>query len=122
MPSRPSRTEPSECAGPRRPAQTPGRDVGLDAITVLVINYKTLEVTRRCLDSLVRAYPGVRLLIIDNGSNDESTAYIRDLSRGSRHVACVLNERNIYHGPAMHQGVAASQTPYVFTLDSDCEV
>lgn len=91
-------------------------------ITAVVVNYKTLDLTRRCVESWLAAYPDVPLLLIDNGSGDQSSDYIRQV--GSQHeiVTAILNEANYNHGPALHQGIARCSTPYVFTLDSDCEV
>jgi glycosyltransferase involved in cell wall biosynthesis len=92
------------------------------SITALVVNYRTAELTRRCVDSLLAQYPTVQLLVIDNNSADESTAYVSGLATEHENVRVQLNDRNIYHGPALDQGLRLAQTPFVFTLDSDCEV
>jgi glycosyltransferase involved in cell wall biosynthesis len=94
----------------------------LDDITVIVINYRTEQLIRRCVGSLLKHYPDVKLLLIDNGSQDGSTAYIRRVARHDENVGCIINAENVYHGPAMHQGITSSATPFVFTLDSDCEI
>jgi glycosyltransferase involved in cell wall biosynthesis len=61
-------------------------------------------------------------VLIENGSHDSSTRLVHDLASRHSNVSAVINERNRYHGPAMHQGITIAQTKYVFTLDSDCEV
>ena len=94
----------------------------LGDITVIVVNYKTQDLTHRCVESFLNHYPDITLLLIDNGSQDNSTAYIKRVSQQSPNVRCILNRENRYHGPAMDQGIRSSATPYVFTLDSDCEV
>lgn len=91
-------------------------------VTVLIVNFRTLELTKRCVETLVAHYPDVRLLLIDNGSADESTEYVRDAAARLDNVDAVFNEQNRYHGPAVDQGIRHCQTPYVFTLDSDCEI
>jgi glycosyltransferase involved in cell wall biosynthesis len=91
-------------------------------VTTIVINYRTADLTQKCVESFLRHYPNVRLLLIDNGSNDDSTAYIRYTARDHANVTCIINEMNLYHGPALDQGTRSSDTDYVFTLDSDCEV
>jgi glycosyltransferase involved in cell wall biosynthesis len=94
----------------------------VDDITVLIVNYKTLELTRRAVETLLRYYNKVPVVLIDNGSHDSSTRLVHDIASRHSNVSAVINERNGYHGPAMHQGITLAQTKYVFTLDSDCEV
>jgi glycosyltransferase involved in cell wall biosynthesis len=91
-------------------------------LTVLIVNFRTLGLTRGCVESLLAQYPNVALLLIDNGSGDESTEYLRDLGRRLPNVDAVFNAQNRYHGPGVDQGIRHCATPYVFTLDSDCAV
>lgn len=97
-------------------------DRSLDDVTALVVNYKTLDLTRRAIGTLREHYPHLRLVVIDNGSWDDSTAFLGEVARADPYVDAVFNARNRYHGPALDQGIRLASTPYVFTLDSDCEV
>lgn len=94
----------------------------LERITAVVVNYKTLALTRACVESFVARYPDVALILIDNGSGDESTDYVRKIGQAQPNARAVINAQNLYHGPALDQGVRLAETAYVFTLDSDCEV
>jgi glycosyltransferase involved in cell wall biosynthesis len=94
----------------------------VEDVTAVVANYRTLDLTRRCVESFRAHYPDVRLLLIDNGSADESTEYIRGLGEDLPNVSTQLNAENRYHGPALDQGIRSAETAFVFTLDSDCEV
>lgn len=67
-------------------------------------------------------YPALKLLLIDNGSADDSSAFIAALAERYAHVCCLLNSHNRFHGPALDQGMHASSTQLVLTLDSDSEV
>lgn len=89
-------------------------------ITTLIINYKTPDLLRGCVESFRTHYAKTPLLLIDNGSADDSTTYIRQFAAASDHVQCLLNSRNLFHGPALDQGIRHCATPYVFLLDSDC--
>jgi glycosyltransferase involved in cell wall biosynthesis len=93
-----------------------------DRITAVVVNYRTLELTRACVESLLARYPDLTVILIDNGSGDESSRYVGRLGETMSNVRAVLNPRNLYHGPALDQGVRLARTDYVFTLDSDCEI
>ena len=91
-------------------------------VTVVIVNYRTLALTKRCVESFRQYYLKVALILIDNGSQDASTKYIRELSEKDSHTQGILNDKNLTHGPALHQGMCTTQTPYVFLLDSDCVV
>lgn len=85
-------------------------------ICALVVNHKTLDLTQILVNSLAEFYPDLPILIIDNGSHDESTEWIRSQPYH------LINEINLGHGPALDQGMLAVNADLVFCLDSDCEV
>lgn len=85
-----------------------------------IINYKTLDLTKALVESLLKFYPDLPILLIDNGSNDESTEYIRTLD--CKNVKPIFNEYNWGHGPALNQALTSANSRYVLTLDSDCKV
>lgn len=89
-------------------------------ITVVIPNYKTPNLIRRAVGGLLRYYPHVRLLLIDNHSRDASTKYIKKVAGSKYNIKAVLNHVNVGHGAAMHQGVYLSETPLVCLIDSDC--
>ena len=94
----------------------------LAQVTAVVVNYQTRELTRRAVETLLTHYPRLELIVIDNGSRDVSTTYVRELEDTIENVTTILNTRNRYHGPALDQGIRAAATDFVLTLDSDCEV
>ncbi|GIV58833.1 MAG: hypothetical protein KatS3mg042_1746 [Rhodothermaceae bacterium] len=101
----------------------PGYDVDRPApLTAVVINYQTPDLLETAVRSFHRAYPAVPLLVIDNGSRDDSRARIEALGQELGPVLTpLLLEENIYHGPAMHRAMMHLPTPYVYIFDSDTE-
>jgi glycosyltransferase involved in cell wall biosynthesis len=93
-----------------------------DNVSAVVVNFRTPAATRTCLTTLRAAYPTLRTVVVDNGSGDESTAYLRDLEAADELVQVIFNDENRFHGPALDQGVRAARTDLVFVLDSDCEI
>jgi len=87
-------------------------------VSFVIVNFKTLRLTKLCFETLRKVYPEEEVILIDNGSQDESTEYIRSVDA----ARCFLLEHNIGHGPALHLGTQAIRTPYMFALDSDCVV
>jgi len=99
-----------------------GSDFTLDDITVLVVNYRTLDLTERCVSSLLAHYPRIRMILTDNGSADESTAYLLALAKTHQNIQVILHPRNLYHGPALHHALQAATTRLAFSFDSDCRL
>lgn len=92
----------------------------LEQITVIVPNYRTPKLIRRVVEGLLKFYPQVRLLLIDNNSKDSSRKYIRRIVDRDHNIRAIFNHVNTGHGAAMHQGVLLSETRLVCLIDSDC--
>lgn len=94
----------------------------LAQVTAVIVNYRTRDLTRQAVETLLAHYPKLKLIVIDNGSRDVSTAYVQELGDTIENVTAILNQRNKYHGPGLDQAIRTAATDFVFTLDSDCEV
>lgn len=91
-------------------------------VTVVIVNFQTPDLVRIAVDSFKKHYPKVSLLIIDNGSKDESPEIIRQLAESHIETKAIFLEKNIYHGPAMDLVMKVHiETEMVFFLDSDTE-
>ncbi len=95
----------------------------LSSVTAVVINFQTPDLTRRAVTSLRLWYPDLPLLLIDNGSTDDSPSQLQTLAGESTAPTTLLrNPRNLHHGPAMDQALRHLSTEEVFFLDSDCVI
>lgn len=95
----------------------------LAKVTVVTVNYKTRHLVQKCYESLQRVYPTIKTILIDNGSHDTSTEYLRALLKNQEaHLQVKFLSTNVGHGPALHLGFKMATTEYVFALDSDCLV
>ena len=91
-----------------------------DKITAAVINFQTPDLLDTAVRSFIRVYPDILVLIIDNGSDDESVDLIRQLeSEFSSRVTTIYNGKNIFHGPAMDMAVKKVESEFVYLFDSD---
>lgn len=91
-------------------------------VTVIIINCQTLNLTRKCIESVLCFYPSIPIIFIDNGSKDKSTRYVRMMAEQYDNITGVLNRRNYGHGPGMHQGLTLVKTRHVLTFDTDCRM
>lgn len=91
---------------------------GICDVTVLICHFKAENLTRRCVEGFRMHYPEVLLVVVDDGSRDRSTEYIREL--GERpDTLTVIREDNGGHGAALNTGMNHVETRYVFTMDND---
>ncbi|WP_245395100.1 glycosyltransferase family 2 protein [methane-oxidizing endosymbiont of Gigantopelta aegis] len=63
--------------------------------------YNQVEYTRQCIESMVRQGDDLsRLVVVDNGSTDDTRNYLQSLSLGG----LILNSANLGCGVAWNQG------------------
>ena len=78
--------------------------------------YNQVEYTRQCVDSLVRhGFDLGRLVVVDNGSSDDTRAYLETLPLGGR----ILNRVNLGCGVAWTQGALAQQADWTVVMNND---
>ncbi len=92
------------------------------AVLTVIINYQTPDLLQIAVSSFKEKYPNEKLLIVDNGSIDNSREIIVDLEIKYQNIETLFLEQNIFHGPAMDLVARNHSTEdYIFFLDSDTE-
>lgn len=79
------------------------------------------EVTRECIDSILRntVYP-YRLIIIDNGSEAPTQNYLSGLKENkSLDLLLIRNDKNLGFVKAVNQGLVVSDAPYLCIMNND---
>lgn len=93
------------------------------SITAIVVNYQTPDLSSQAVKSFHKFYPQIPILIIDNGSKDNSSEFLTKITDNSPQlIRLISNKKNIHHGPAMHQAIGLLDDEFILFLDSDCEV
>jgi hypothetical protein len=93
------------------------------AVTTVIVNFRTTDLTREAVLSFRSHYPDAPLLVIDNGSGIAGAAEIRRLAEDPAvRASSILLPRNRHHGPAMDLALRRLESPFVLFLDSDCVV
>lgn len=95
------------------------------SITILICQRKTLDIIQLSLESLLRFYPDIPILIVDGNSQDDSLLYLRYMA--IKHPNITLWERpsadtnnQTSHGVTMDEAISGHiQTKYVMLMDSD---
>ena len=87
-------------------------------------NYNGKEFLKTYFDSLNRNKDFVgEVILVDNGSTDESIEFIKDYSRNLDFpVIIIRNAENLGFAKAVNQGISKSSYPYIFSLNNDTQV
>lgn len=87
-------------------------------VTIIIPNYNGMKYLPACMESLQAQVdaPAYDILIVDNGSSDESVGFLRETYPEVRLIALPENTGFCH---AVNVGIEASNTPYVILLNND---
>jgi len=78
--------------------------------------YNSVEYTKLCVDSMIaHGTPLDRLVVVDNGSKDETRDYLSTLPLGGR----IFNTQNLGCGVAWNQGALHLQSEWTIVMNND---
>jgi GT2 family glycosyltransferase len=101
------------------------RTVGYPLVYVVVLNYNRADLTRNCVESALRMrYANFRIIVVDNGSADDSVQRLKAVTTGPR-VELMVNERNEGYAGGNNRGIEKALcdgAEYVFILNNDTVV
>lgn len=85
-------------------------------ISIVISNYNGFEYLKRSLDSILGLdYPNIEVILVDNGSTDESISYIKSFLAIRLIENCVISSKN--HG--LNLAIESSRGEYILFLDCD---
>ncbi|MGL4606156.1 MAG: glycosyltransferase family 2 protein [Eubacteriaceae bacterium] len=88
-------------------------------ISIIIVNYKTLELTSNCIDSVLKSRTKdlqYEIILVDNNSNDGS---VQKISDRFPEIKIIINEKNLGFSKANNLGIKASKGDYILLLNSD---
>jgi GT2 family glycosyltransferase/Flp pilus assembly protein TadD len=93
---------------------------GIPFVSIIIPLFNRLDNTERCLDALFRNTPegSYELIVIDNGSTDETAAFLKNSEKISRVIS---NPENLGFAKACNQGAKAAHGEYLVFLYNDTE-
>jgi GT2 family glycosyltransferase len=104
------------------PEQISKREVVFSTVWIVVLNWNRPQDTVRCVSSLRQLdYPAYRILIVDNGSTDESVGVFRELSD----IDLLVNDHNLGFAAGNNRGIEYAmehEADYILLLNNDTTV
>ncbi len=88
-----------------------------DKVSVIIVNYNTLELTKNCIDSIFDKTRNIKfeVILVDNGSTDGSKEYFERDER----ITYIYSKENLVFGLSNNLGYTHATGEYMFLLNSD---
>ncbi|MDP2178386.1 MAG: glycosyltransferase [Methylophilaceae bacterium] len=93
-------------------------------VSVIVVTFNNIDLTRACLESLdeYSQYEQLEIIVVDNASSDGSPAFLSEWVANGHNRRLVLNDDNRGFAAANNQGLAAATGEYLVMLNNDTYV
>jgi GT2 family glycosyltransferase len=90
-------------------------------IDVVICAHNALEYLTACLESVRRNRSSAtqRIIIVDDGSDDSTAAFLKTFASSHAHVELIRNDQPVGYTRAANKGLAASNAELVILLNSD---
>lgn len=86
-----------------------------DLLSVVLVTWNSAPYLRRCLDGIEgQTHRNRELIVVDNGSSDESLSLI------PAHARVIRNETNRGYSVAVNQAIAVARGAFVLLVNPDC--
>jgi hypothetical protein len=85
-------------------------------VSLVVLNWNGASIVRECIESLQKLeYPATEIIVVDNGSTDDSIAVIESVGG----ISIVKNRTNLGYAGGLNAGIRAAKGTYVATINND---
>lgn len=93
-------------------------------VSLIVLTYNNIELTKQCLDSIVKntTYKNYEVIIVDNNSTDGTQEYLTNKYQNNDIFNIILNECNLGFAAGNNIGLMASQGEILLILNNDTYV
>ncbi len=92
--------------------------------SIIIAACNGIYYTRLCIESILSktTYPNYEIIIVDNGSDDGTGAYLRELSGRFDFIRPLFNRENLGFAKAINQGIRSAEGYYIILLNNDVVV
>lgn len=91
-------------------------------LSIIIISYNTLDITKRCLETIVASLetdPSLKaeIIVLDNNSSDGSVEMLKSFAG----IKCIFSKENLGFGKGNNEAVKHAKGEYLLFLNSDTE-
>lgn len=95
-------------------------------VSIIILTLNQMEYTRKCIESIdSQTHIPHEIIVVDNGSTDETLAYLHSLEKKNRHrkgMTIVANKENLGFAGGNNVGLGLSKGTYVLMMNNDIVV
>ena len=92
----------------------------LPLVSVVIVNYNGKMFLEKCISSLLlQSYPVIEIILVDNGSSDNSVEYVK---KQFPSVKIIANRENSGFAKGNNIGIRETKGEFITTLNNDTEV
>jgi len=90
-------------------------------VSIVVVTYNNLDLTRQCLESLYARteWPNFEVIVVDNASSDATPDYLREAATSYPELKLFLNPENVGFARACNAGLREASGEYFVLLNND---
>lgn len=88
-------------------------------LSLIVPSYNSAAYLRNCLDSLIIEGKDIEIIVVDDGSSDETLLIATEYARSYQGIVKAISQPNKGHGGAINTGLLAAEGLYIKIVDSD---
>ncbi len=93
-------------------------------ISIVIVTYNNLEMSRRCLESVYArtAWPNFEVFVVDNASTDGTPEFLQTAEKAYPALSVLLNDSNAGFAAANNRALARATGQYLVLLNNDTVV
>ena len=89
-------------------------------VSIIVLSYNQFEYTKKFVESLLKNTKILfELIVIDNGSDEETVNYLKSLEGIGHNIKIVFNEKNVGFPEGVNQGIKMAGGKYFLVTNND---
>lgn len=89
-------------------------------ISIIIPTYNRVGELKRCLESVIpQHYPGLEVIVVDDGSTDGTRAWLETMQRQYDFIQTIYNTTNAGVNYSRNRGIEKAAGKYILFLDSD---
>ena len=96
------------------------KDSDFELFSVILPVYNEAENIRQMTSTLSELYPGIKILVMDDNSQDQTIPICREIEQTNKNVRLIVRDpRDKGLTASVEEGIVNVQTPYFLVMDAD---
>ncbi len=86
-------------------------------ISIVIPSFNGKDLLKKNLPGIIKNFPGIEIIIVDDGSTDKTTDFIKDKYP---FIKIIINKKNFGFSTSANKGILSAKSNLVLLLNNDC--